>query len=133
MKGCLVVLGFVVVSTVVVLGITITVLRVNASKNAPLTQETTQLEYTFFESETHSSSSGRSGRSTVQGANIEYRYRADGRWFASPSRMWLANSRRSDTVCFDPDDPALHAFRGDNTTCGENNGGTVRRAEEVSP
>jgi hypothetical protein len=132
-KGCLAVLGFVVVSAAVLVGITITVVRMNASRNAPLTQETTQLEYTVVEPESHTRSSG-TGTTTIEGANVEYRYRADGRWFASPGRVWLADSRRSDAVCFDPDDPAVHAIRGDDTTCGEDNGGAVRRAkEEVAP
>lgn len=127
MKGCLVIVGFVVLSAAVVVGVTITVLRVNASKNEPLTQETTQFEYTAYEPETHSSSSG-NGRNSVDGANIEYRYRADGRWFASPGSIWLPQSQLSKAVCFDPDDPAMHALRKQGLTCGKNNTGAVRRA-----
>ena len=132
MKGCLVIVGFVVVSAAVVLSVTITLLRVNASKNAPLTQQTTELEYTTYEPETHSSSSG-NGRTTIRGANVEYRYRADGRWYASRDRAWLPNTDLSGVVCFDPDDPAVHAMRGDDTTCGKDNGGSVERARLVSP
>jgi hypothetical protein len=132
-KGCLVIIGFLVVSVAVAVGITITVLRVNASKNAPLTQQTTELEYTTYEPETHSGRSGTSGHTSIPGANVEYRYRAEGRWFASPERMWLPSSRLSGVVCFDPDDPAVHAMRGDNTACGKHNGGTVRRARAVAP
>jgi hypothetical protein len=36
--------------------------------------------------------------------------------------MWLPNTDLSGVVCFDPDDPAVHAMRGDDTSCGKDNG-----------
>jgi hypothetical protein len=134
-KGCLVIVGFAVLGFALLLGVTITVERVGAARNEPLTGTTTQVEFTEYEQETHSSSSGRSGRSTVKGANVRFRYKADDRWFESTESVWHSQADLSDdAVCFDPDDPAQHVLRGNaEATCGEGNFGTVRRAREVAP
>jgi hypothetical protein len=131
-KGCLAIIAFCVVGAAVLVGVAITVERHGASKNEPLTELTTEVEYTAYEPETHRSGS-RTGGTTVPGANIEYRYRADDRWFVSPSPIWLPRSRLElRTVCFDPDDPALHVIRGSAYyDCGEGNIGAVRRAKEA--
>ncbi|MRJ76844.1 hypothetical protein GEV29_09875 [Aeromicrobium sp. SMF47] len=129
------VLAFAVIGVGVMIGIAIAVERTGSSKNEPLTQSTSQVEFTEYEPETRTSSSGGAGRSTVEGANVEYRYRAGGRWFESSGPIWRPLSGLSDkTVCFDPDDPARHVLRGNaEATCGEGNLGKVRRSKEVSP
>lgn len=133
MKGCLLVLGLFVVGVVLTVGVAITVERIGSSKNEPLTGATTQVEYTVYEPETHSGN-GRTS-STIEGANVEYQYKAEGRWFKSSGPIWRPLSRLSDkVVCFDPDDPALHTIRGNpEATCGEGNLGGVRRAKEMTP
>ncbi|AWB92844.1 hypothetical protein [Aeromicrobium chenweiae] len=128
------IVGFLLVAGAVAIGVVIAVERTGASKNAPLTATTTQVEYTSYDPETRSSSSG-VGRSTIEGANVRYRYRAEGRWFETQDPIWKPSARLADrAVCFDPDDPAAHTLRGNtDTPCGEGNHGAVRRAKAVTP
>ena len=130
MKGCLAVLGFVVVGAALLVGVVIVVTRGGAEKNEPLTAQTSAVEFTSYEPETR----GRA-ESRVPGANVEYRYEADGRSYASGDPIWLPAGRLLDkVVCFDPDDPAEHVLRGNpRATCGEGDLGDVRRAEAVAP
>jgi hypothetical protein len=133
-KGCLVIIGFLVVSAVLAVGAVIVVERVGDARNAPLTATSTEVEYTEYDPETHRGGGGTS-QSIIDGANVTYRYRADGRWFETTDPMWRPSSELSDqVVCFDPDDPAEHVLRGDaEATCGERNFGKVRRAKAVAP
>jgi hypothetical protein len=130
MKGCLVIVGFLMCGLALMVGTVVVVEKVGASKNEPLTSMTSEFEITSYESKTH----GSAGR-TVQGAEIEYRYRADGQWYAYTSPVWKSlNALQDKVVCFDPDDPGEHVIRGyAKATCGEGNRGTVRRAEPVAP
>jgi hypothetical protein len=122
MKGCLVIVGFLLVSAVLAVGAVIVVERVGAARNEPLTAASTQVEFVDYEPETHRGGGGNS-------------YEADGRWFETTDPVWRPLTDLSDrVVCFDPDDPAEHVLRGDpEAECGERNFGKVRRAEAVAP
>jgi hypothetical protein len=134
MKGCLVIVGFLLVSAVLAVGAVIVVERVGAARNEPLTAASTQVEFVDYEPETHRGGGGNS-QSIIDGANVTYRYEADGRWFETTDPVWRPLTDLSDrVVCFDPDDPAEHVLRGDpEAECGERNFGKVRRAEAVAP
>ncbi|MCD9198529.1 hypothetical protein [Aeromicrobium wangtongii] len=126
MKGCVAVLAFMVFGAAVLVGVAIAVERRGTAKSEPLTGTTSEVELTDYEPKSH----GRKKRH--QGADIEYLYVAGGRTFQSST--WLSRTTLSDrVVCFDPDDPAVHAIRGNpQATCGEANHGETRRAVEVA-
>lgn len=127
MKGCLAIVVFVLLGFALLVGVFVVVEGRGTSRSEPLTGQAAAFELTDYQPKKH----GRQDR--YQGADIEYRYVADGRSFASSTWLSLIELRDR-VVCFDPDDPAVHAIRSNpEATCGETNHGAVRRAKEVVP
>lgn len=128
MKGCLFLLAFAVFGVAVMVGAVVVVERTGAEKDKPLTQTASAVERTGSRNDPR----GTPPRQ-VPGSMIEYRYQAGTRWFASST--WLAsNDLQGLTVCLDPDDPAVHTVRTNDTiACGAGNLGTdeIRRATSI--
>lgn len=126
MKGCLLIVGFMVAGAALAIGLVVVLERDNAAEHQALTRQSTDFETTKRTPEFRGSSQER-----VAGRVLEYRYETGGRWYESS--MWLPAVELGDLdVCVDPDDPAVHTIRTRrDVACGEGNvsSGAVHRAE----
>lgn len=144
MKGCLVIVGFllvfVVVSASILWGVAVHVERAVEAKRVPLTRAASSIEIVDREPETRGGGSGgrrRTGGSRIEGSVITYVYEVGGRRFRSSD--WFSYAERDPgvrvpVVCVDPDDPAVHTVRFDKgAVCGSADRGSdgVRRADSV--
>lgn len=126
MKGCLLVVGFVVIGAALALGVVVLVERNGAETKETLTEEATDVELTSVVRKTLGPRNNRRELSS-----ITYRYTAGERTFESSALLEIGDV--GDVVCFDPEDPAVHGLQDDpDVPCGDAIAGGVREADEVS-